>query len=202
MSAGIGCTSSDAKGGPTVVWITGSHESGNQLNHLHKAMRQETRSIQFDRPGTGWSDPGPFPRRTGREAEELATLLERAGEPGPFVLIGHSYGGLLAANFARRFPAKTAALIMADGTPPDVFMYLPDGLGPEIPAGIVRRSKAAAWRKLFGLRLGSNSDPGAVPADTALTRLLRTIGERLADISGAIAATSLAPDWATCRYSS
>ena len=41
----------DAKGGPTVIWIPGSHEAGLNLHHLHKAIRQETRSILFDRPG-------------------------------------------------------------------------------------------------------------------------------------------------------
>lgn len=76
----------DAKGSPTLVWIPGSHGQGLGLYHLHKAMRNETRSILFDRPGTGWSDTGPFPRRTAREAEELRALLDNAGEHGPFIL--------------------------------------------------------------------------------------------------------------------
>ena len=185
----------DAKGGPTVVWLVGSHGPGFELYHLHKAMREETRSILFDRPGTGWSDPGPYPRRTSREADELATLLDRAGEKGPFILIGHSYGGLLAANFARRYPGKTAALVMADGTPPDVFMYLPDGGGPQIPEGLVRSSRRLAAMKLFGL--GAASEQRAPPADTALARLLKTIDERLVDVNPALRALSAVPDWAT-----
>ena len=187
----------DAKGGPTVVWIVGAHEAGLNLNHLHKVMREETRSILFDRPGTGWSDAGPYPRRTSREADELATLLDRSGEKGPFVLIGHSYGGLLAANFARRYPARTAALVMADGTPPDVFMYLPDGGGPEIPAGIVRRGRSAAWMKMFAISPAWFASAPAGPPDTAMVRLLHTIDERQADVAPALRATSTAPDWAT-----
>ncbi len=186
----------DARGGPTLVWITGSHELGLGLYHLHKVMRQETRSIIFDRPGTGWSDAGPFPRTTAREADELATLLDRAGEKGPFIVIGHSYGGLLAVNFARRHPGKTAALVMADGTPPDVFMYLPGGHGPDIPGGIVRRSRMLALMKMFGL--GANADLDvAPPGDTALARLLKTIDDRLADVNPAMRALSAVPDWAT-----
>lgn len=65
----------DARGGPTVVWISGGHASGLSIHHLHKAVRGETRSILFDRPGTGWSDTGPFPASTRREAEQLHTLL-------------------------------------------------------------------------------------------------------------------------------
>ena len=187
----------EARGRPTVVWITGSHEGGLPLYHLHKVIRQEGRSILFDRPGSGYSDPGPFPRRTGREADELATLLGRAGERGPFVVVGHSYGGLLAANFARRYPNQVAALVMADGTPPDVFMYLPDGGGPGIPGGIVRGSKSVAWKKLFGLGLGADPDGEVPPADTGLARLLRTIKERLVDVNDAIQATNMKPDWAT-----
>ncbi len=187
----------DAKGGPTVIWIPGSHEAGLNLNHLHQAIRQETRSILFDRPGTGWSDAGPYPRTTAREADELATLLDRAGEKGPFILIGHSYGGLLAANFARRYPGKTAALIMADGTPPDVFMYLPDGGGPDIPGGIVRRSRAAAWMKMFAISPAWFARAPAGPPDTGTVRLMKTIQGRLADVAPALAATRTAPDWAT-----
>ncbi len=187
----------DAKGGPTVIWIPGSHAAGLNLNHLHQAIRQETRSILFDRPGTGWSDAGPYPRTTAREADELATLLDRAGEKGPFILIGHSYGGLLAANFARRYPSKTAALVVADGTPPDVFMYLPDGGGPDIPGGIVRRSRAAAWMKMFAISPAWFARAPAGPPDTGMVRLLKTIDERLADVAPALEATSTAPDWGT-----
>lgn len=187
----------DAKGGPSVVWLTGSHEAGLWFNHVHKVMRQETRSILFDRPGSGWSDPGPYPRRTSREADELATLLERAGEKGPFVLVGHSYGGLLAANFARRYPARTAALVMADGTPPDVFMYLPDGGGPRIPGGIVSASRTSALMKLFGFGLTADPDAAASAADTSIARVIRTVSEQLTDVSGALRATAMTPDWAT-----
>ncbi|MYK69791.1 MAG: hypothetical protein F4020_09880, partial [Gammaproteobacteria bacterium] len=48
----------DAGDGPTVIWIPGGHGQGLALYHLHAAIRDETRSILFDRPGTGWSDPG------------------------------------------------------------------------------------------------------------------------------------------------
>ncbi len=87
-----------------VVWFAGGHASGYAIHHLHRAFRGETRSILIDRPGTGWSDAGPFPRSTAREADEMVLALERAGEKGPFIWAGHSFGGLLAANIARRRP--------------------------------------------------------------------------------------------------
>ncbi|MDX2060385.1 MAG: alpha/beta hydrolase [Gemmatimonadales bacterium] len=186
-----------ADGKPTVVWLSGSHDAGLELHHLHKAMRAETRSILFDRPGAGWSDVGPYPRTTAREVEELRTLLANAGERPPFVLVGHSYGGLLAANYARRHRGEVAAVILLDPTPPDVFLYLPGGTGPEIPRGLVRASERAGWAALFGL--ASNPDREVIERDTALVSLLAVIRGQLADVAGALDAGRAAPAnfWAT-----
>lgn len=186
----------DSRGGPTVIWMPGSHDAGIGLFHLHKAIRQDMRSILFDRPGSGWSDPGPFPRSTAREATEMATLLDRAGEKGPFILVGHSYGGLLAANFARRYPERVLALVVADGTPPDVFQYLPSGHGPDIPEGIVKGTRTLAVLRMFGL----GPEPGPQeppPGDTAIARSLKASDDQLADVIDAYRAFSLVPDWAT-----
>jgi pimeloyl-ACP methyl ester carboxylesterase len=185
----------DARGGPTVVWIGGGHAAGLSMYHLHKALRGETRSLVFDRPGTGWSDTGPFPASTRREAEELRTLLERSGERGPFVVVGHSYGGLLAVNYARRYPEKTAAVVLLDPTPPDVFTYLPGGGGPAIPAGLVRASQRGGLTKLFGLWRDLERD--LAKRDDQLGKLIRTIDGRLADVRPALAARSASPrgDW-------
>ncbi len=181
----------DAKGGPTLVWIPGGHGAGLGLYHLHKAMRNETRSILFDRPGTGWSDTGPFPRRTAREAEELRALLDNAGEKGPFILIGHSYGGLLAANYAKRYPEKMTAVVLLDATPPDVFTYLPGGGGPAIPTGLVRSRQRAGWWKLFGI--WSDPDRQLARRNEEIARVMRVYDESLAEVRGAMRARSARP---------
>ncbi len=168
----------DARGGPTVIWIPGGHSQGLGLYHLHKAMRGETRSILFDRFGTGWSDAGPFPRSTAREAEELNTLLDNAGEKGPFILAGHSYGGLLAANFARRHPDKTAALVLLDPTPPDAFVYAPV-FGMAAAKGLILAGQLGGLQKLFGFQPDSNR--GAA-ADPELAKLLKQIDDSRADV--------------------
>ena len=105
-------------GRPAVVWFAGGHASGYAMHHLHRAFRGETRSILVDRPGTGWSDTGPFPRSTAREADEVVRALQLAGEQGPFIWAGHSFGGLLAANIARRRPDLMHLLVLLDPTPP------------------------------------------------------------------------------------
>lgn len=138
----------DSNGRPAVVWFPGAHAASFELHHLHRQLRDDTRSILIDRPGTGWSDAGPFPRTTAREADEMVAALRGAGEPGPFVWVGHSFGGLLAANIARRYPELTAAVVLLDATPLDVITYGPR-LG-ELKA-MKRDSLIGAVRRLFGL---------------------------------------------------
>lgn len=147
--------------------------------------------ILFDRPGTGWSDTGPFPRRTAREAEELRALLDNAGEKGPFILIGHSYGGLLAANYAKRYPEKMTAVVLLDATPPDVFTYLPGGGGPAIPTGLVRSRQRAGWWKLFGI--WSDPDRQLARRNEEIARVMRVYDESLAEVRGAMRARSARP---------
>ena len=138
-------------GKPPVVWMPGSHSAGYAMYHLHAILRQESRSILIDRPGSGWSDAGPFPRTTPLEAEEIVTALRNAGEKGPFVLAGHSMGGLLVANIARRHPELVAGLVMLDGTPPDAINYAPPN--PYVTL-MQRDAVVAALTRLFGIHPG------------------------------------------------
>lgn len=109
--------------GPAVVWFAGGYIGGLGFHQHHAALRNEVRSILIDRAGTGWSEAGPFPRTTKVQAEEVIEVLKRTGEKGPFIFAGHSFGGLLAINVARRWPEQTAAVVMMDATPLDVIFY-------------------------------------------------------------------------------
>ncbi|MYD14020.1 MAG: alpha/beta hydrolase [Gemmatimonadetes bacterium] len=180
----------DGGDGPSVVWIPGAHSQGLAMYHLHSALRGEARSILFDRPGTGWSDPGPFPRRTAVEAVELARLLERADEKGPFVVVGHSYGGLLAANFARRYPEQIAAVVLLDASPPDAFVYAPVYGAGEL-GELARRAEREGLAKLVGV--WRNRDDAMAESDTEPGELLRRQRSLLADVGDAMAANRRRP---------
>ena len=146
-----------------VIWFAGGHASGYGMHHLHRAFRGETRSILIDRPGTGWSDTGPFPRTTAREADEMVLALERAGEKGPFIWAGHSFGGLLAANIARRRPELVHLLVLLDPTPLETIVF-----GPRLSA--LKDMRRGAWlgglAQLFGVNLQErhNARMAQVPA--------------------------------------
>jgi len=133
--------------GPAIVWFSGAHFAGLGNWDQHKAVRGQVRSILVDRPGTGWSDTGSFPVTTAREADDVVRALEAAGESGPFIWTGHSFGGLLAANIARRYPEKTAALVLLDPTPLDVLFYGADKKGL---ASWYRESYKTGLKRLFG----------------------------------------------------
>jgi pimeloyl-ACP methyl ester carboxylesterase len=102
---------------PTLVLVSGGYEQGLMLHHLYQALAADTRTIIFDRAGAGWSERSPEPRTVANDVEDLKRLLEAAGEPGPFVLAGHSWGGLFAYQFAGRHPELTAGVVLLDATP-------------------------------------------------------------------------------------
>jgi len=73
----------------------------------------------YDRAGFGWSDAGPLPRTAGRIADELRALLDRGGIAPPFVLVGHSFGGLVMRIFARRYRRDVSGLVLVDPAHPE-----------------------------------------------------------------------------------
>lgn len=102
----------------TVVWLGGSYGQALWVEPSHKEMAKTDRSCIVDRGGLGWSDTGPFPRSVDRVVTETRKALIGAGEKAPFVLVGHSFGGLYAANYASRFPGDVAGLVLLDPTAP------------------------------------------------------------------------------------
>lgn len=97
-----------ALGGSSISWTLVQPEISNL-----------TRICSYDRAGFGWSDAGPMPRTAERVASELRTLLEKAAVPPPYILVGHSFGGLVMRVFATRYRPDVAALILVDPAHPE-----------------------------------------------------------------------------------
>ena len=79
----------------------------------------DVRSCAYDRAGLGWSDPGPAPRDGLAVAADLEALLQASGEPGPFILVGHSMAGLRLRLFAARNPAQVLGVVLVDAATPE-----------------------------------------------------------------------------------
>ena len=79
----------------------------------------------YDRAGRGWSDATDGPQDGAHIAADLHTLLDRAHVPGPYVLAGHSFGGLYVLSFAEQFPDQVAGMVLLDSTAPEPGPALP-----------------------------------------------------------------------------
>ncbi len=104
-------------GTPVVVIDAGLGDGAEKVRALQDRLARETAVVAYDRAGYGRSEPGPFPRDAGREADELRVLLDSARVTGPVVLVGHSLGALIVQVFAKRYPKRTAGLVLLDPPP-------------------------------------------------------------------------------------
>lgn len=113
-------------GTPTVLLENGGGTLSLYWEQVQRSLAATTRVCSYDRAGSGWSDTGPRPRTAERITEELRTALKRAGEAGPYLLVGHSLGGLYARYFASRYPDEVVGLVLVDAKHPDAQARLPE----------------------------------------------------------------------------
>jgi pimeloyl-ACP methyl ester carboxylesterase len=106
------------RGSPTILLEAGLMSTVLSWTELQRALAKSFRVVSYDRAGLGWSDSGPMPRTAGRVVDELHALLERAAIPPPYVLVGHSFGGLTMQLFAARFPDEVAGMVLVDPVAP------------------------------------------------------------------------------------
>lgn len=105
--------------GPTVILDAGMISFSSNWAWVQPEVAKVARVVAFDRAGLGWSDRGPDPRDAGQSAKELRVALERLAIQGPYVLAGHSYGGLAVRAFAALYPDDVAGMVLVDGSHPD-----------------------------------------------------------------------------------
>jgi len=108
-------------GGSTVVFENGL---GGKLDWWAKVfpdISKTATTFAYNRPGYGDSDPVSTPRDGQHIVEELRAVLRNKGLHPPYVLVGHSAGGLYMQYFARRYPDDVQALVLVDSTHPEQF---------------------------------------------------------------------------------
>lgn len=104
------------QGSPTVILESGFGATSQGWGMTQPRVAAETRVCAYDRAGYGFSDPGPMPRDGAAIARDLDNGLKAAGIAGPFVVVGHSAGGLYARLFAARRPRDVVGLVFVDSS--------------------------------------------------------------------------------------
>lgn len=101
-------------GGPTVLFEAGIAATNLNWFHIQQQVAQFTGTASYDRIGLGWSSPCSGPRTPGIIVQELHQMLESAGLKPPYVLVGHSFGGLVMRRFALEFPNEVQSMVLID----------------------------------------------------------------------------------------
>jgi pimeloyl-ACP methyl ester carboxylesterase len=115
-------------GAPAVVLLAGGGAVGLDYLNVQQRAAELTTSVTYDRAGTGWSDAVDLPRTSVEVTDELRALLRVAEVPAPYVMVGHSLGGLYARHYAQRFSGEVAGLVLLDPAHEDYNAYMPKAL--------------------------------------------------------------------------
>lgn len=107
-------------GKPAIVMDAGVGNNSLDWQIVQPKLAEFSQAISYDRAGYGWSDIGQAPRSTERIVEELHTLLHNAGIEPPYLLVGHSFGGIHVRLFAEKYPEETVGLVLVDSSHPEM----------------------------------------------------------------------------------
>jgi pimeloyl-ACP methyl ester carboxylesterase len=132
------------EGGPTVILDYGLSGSYLDWYFVQSEVARFTRVCSWDRGGYGWSDRSPKAQVPSAIAAELHTLLERAGERPPFILVGHSLGAFDVRMYAHLYPEQVAGVVLVDGSHPE-------------------ENLTFSWRAKFWLRFMQFTTPFGLP---------------------------------------
>ncbi len=113
---------------PAVVMDAANGEPAQVWASVLPAVAEFARACAFDRAGLGWSESSPNPRTLSNYVEEQRTLLARAGVEPPYVLVGHSAGGLYARVYAHLYPGEVAGMVLVDAAHEDMDVRHPESL--------------------------------------------------------------------------
>ena len=137
----LNCTGEAKPNQPQVILEAGVGDFSVEWSLVQPGIARFARVCSYDRGGDGWSELGPHPRTFHQIVYELHTLLERAGERPPFVLIGHSYGGWLVRLYQTTYPTEVSGMVLVEAGADDPWRMMPDGK-------LVRSSALASGRSV------------------------------------------------------
>jgi pimeloyl-ACP methyl ester carboxylesterase len=135
-------------GAPVVVFEAGLDINGSlSWSAVHDVVAQTTRACAYSRAGIMWSDPREGAHNSVSIAQDLHAVLSKGREKPPFVLVGHSFGGLYIVTYTVQFPSDVAGLVLVEASHPEQvqrFKTLVPTFGDPSPARY-RLEVALAW---------------------------------------------------------
>lgn len=143
LPVNLRCTES---GGPTVVQEAGLGDFSIVWQKVQRNMAPRQRVCSYDRPGLGWSGGSTSSASPSQSATLLRKLLDEAGEAGPFIVVGHSYGGLMASQFAQQNSTDVAGLVLVESAHPDQLDLI-----PQLRQSLENREKQLVWNSWLQL---------------------------------------------------
>lgn len=125
----INCTGT---GSPTVIIDAGLGDWSTGWGFVQPEVAKTTRVCTYDRAGWAWSEAGPLPRDATQFAKELHTLLKNADIPGPYIMVGHSLGGLTVRVFVHDYASEVVGVVLIDSMTPQQFTESPTDVQPRL----------------------------------------------------------------------
>jgi pimeloyl-ACP methyl ester carboxylesterase len=164
-------------GTPTVVLETGLGAESAEWAAIQQRLAPVVRVCRYDRANRGASDPALRPRTARDMVADLHTALEASGEAGPYVLVGHSFGGLLVRLYAHLHRDRIAGLVLADAMHEEQFdvfgsMFPPQKPDDPQPLRETRDFWTGGWRDPASTREGID-----FPASIAQARAITGFGD-------------------------
>jgi pimeloyl-ACP methyl ester carboxylesterase len=154
------------EGSPTVVMEAAIGETGLLWSLVQPTVAQHSRACVYDRAGLGWSDASPKSRTALVMVEELRRLLANAEVPGPYVLVGHSFGGLLVRLYAARYPQEVAGLVLVDSAHEQQYRRAPREIRELVPQ--LEEQARQQFEALKALIVSGLVDAGMLPVPPGL----------------------------------
>jgi pimeloyl-ACP methyl ester carboxylesterase len=153
-------------GSPTVVMDAGTGTTGLYWSLVQSEVAKSVQTCVYDRAGYGWSDKSPQPRSVKVIVNELHSLLSNANIAGPYVLVGHSLGGIIVRHYTQSYPQEVVGMVLVDSAQEQQFQRFPKEIVAATNQGLAesRRLELLVASGLPAL------NPAQVPLESKLPR--------------------------------